>query len=156
MGHTKYVAQYTKPLSVQFIVTWQFYCHRRSSECGWHDITLWGHNSLTNKFVVRNCDRCFASVFFPNAASLTHSLQSNSVSSNRIKWFTKSFFNSFVTSAFRPNRFSSCLIILFSSTRFFFVAFRIFYVKVNPVSAISSFRHTARVLDIIFLPWCRI
>jgi len=38
MGHTKYAVQYTKPLSVQFIATWQFYCPRRRSVSGWHDI----------------------------------------------------------------------------------------------------------------------
>ena len=30
--YTNYVVQYTKPLSVRVIATWQFYCRRRLSQ----------------------------------------------------------------------------------------------------------------------------
>ena len=37
----RYVVQYTKPLSVQFIAVWQFYCRRRRSDSGLHDIYIY-------------------------------------------------------------------------------------------------------------------
>jgi len=56
-GRRKYVVQYTKPLSVHFIGTREFYRPRRRSVSEWHDIKQWGPNSLPHKLCIRKCRR---------------------------------------------------------------------------------------------------
>jgi hypothetical protein len=57
IDYTNYLVQYTKPLSVQFIANWQFYCLRSIPVCGQHDNKQCGQHDIKQcgEYDIKQC-----------------------------------------------------------------------------------------------------